>query len=175
MYRLAFELTALTDDTRLMLVDKSNANSSFPHKKTDSILMALGWHAWVRASAAGEYRVLLGVIVENDGTDGSVYFFDGDKFELTAAGTVQGAYRPLTVDRFQQGKSLNVVSGKIVGLEVDADFQDADNTAYQNDVALANVLGATAVNPAVGDLVIFVDEVSGTATFSVGVIFDYFE
>ena len=106
----------------------------------------------------GVYDVWVGIVTENDATDGSASWIH--VFHLEAVGNPTDS-----TDRFVQtlefdGLSLDVVGGALIGAVTNA--TQADSTNWQNDTARVSPWGN--VNPGVGDLVVWVEEVSGAGT-----------
>lgn len=144
--------------TPYVLVDLSD-DTNFPHTDTTSVwLKKLAFNAELSGDA--QFNVYVGVVVENDGTDGSVTWIakwnmervdnptDGtDRFDGEADFCVGGD--PRGIDLTVSANALsNVVSNST---------QD-DSVNWQNDVARASPVGTS--NPGEGDLVMLIDPVS---------------
>lgn len=127
-------------------------------------------------AADGIYDLFVGVVVENDGTDGSVQWVH--VFHLQAVGNPTDS-----TDRFAQnvdftlggrnreGINCAVVAGALTRF---AGNQVQDNNAnWQNDTDRVSPVGST-TKPGVGDLVAWVEEVGGTGTmdFSLTAIYE---
>lgn len=172
MFRISYE-DALSETNNFILVDWSDT-TNYRHSVTaaPSFLRALGWAAWMRAAAAEELAVKLGLLVEVDATDGSVHWFDGDVLEVTAAGTDRTGYRPIR-DAAGDGLAMRL-SGAAPEMWVAGEDQIlADSVVFQTDVTLVQLVNAANVAPAAGDLILQITERGGTAAFEFGFVFDY--
>lgn len=176
MYRITWE-DALTATTRLILVDLSDT-TNWPHSITasPSYLVPLGWEAWMRADAAEELHVAIGLITRIDATNADIHYFATDVLEVTAAGTDRTGYRAIR-DHAGRGLQMGITSDLPRQFRAYNDTFDDDDTDYQTDVDLATIEDPATLDtaPALGDIVIQLTERSGTAAFEFGMAFDYGE
>jgi len=157
---------AVAATTAYVLVDLSDT-TNFKHKFDNAlILKSLALHT--EKASDGVYDVWVGVITEVDGTNGTAEWIHC--FHLEASGNPTDS-----TDRFAQKiefKDLDLkVNAATAGSEylefVTSNINLAGNTAFQNDVGLASPAGAAGGDtgkPGAGDLVVYVEEVSGSGT-----------
>ena len=155
------DLTA-SESTPYVLVDLSDS-VNFPHTATSKVwLKKLLLNCEIESD--GRYIVHVGIVKENDGTDGSadwIYVFHLETVDNATDST--GRFSD-TVDFCQGGDPRGIcleVSGGALLYVVTNASQDG-NANWQNDVARASPVGTS--NPGVGDLVVYVEETSGTGT-----------
>lgn len=173
---------AVAADTAYVLVDLSDT-TNFSHD-VSNFLYLLGLLLHAEKASDGVYEIYVGCIVEVDASNGTAYWVH--KFRLEASGNPTDS-----TDRFVQvidftlgggnpdGVRLNVdtTAGSEKLLYVTTDSTQAGNTNWQNDTGLASPAGAAAGatgKPGVGDIVVWVNEVSGTGTidFSLTAIYE---
>ena len=156
----------LTASSRAILIDLSDT-TNFPHSNTGAtVLHQLN----IMAALTGTGKLWayqIGVVVENDGTDGTVKCISGGWRE---AATVYVA------DRFVypgNGLDLTVDTTNNKLVKVCTNLELADDANYKNDASLATPHGTNAA-PAVGDLVLELTEVvdTGTLLFAVTAHYD---
>jgi len=170
-YAVTLGAEAVAESTAYVLVDLSDT-TNFPHGKTTELHL-LGLDVMAEKAGDGVYDIWVGVVTENDGTDGSITWVrcfhlesvcnptdSTDRFhaseDYTRGGTVP------------EGINLNVTSGALTKFA--SNLTQADNANWQNDVGLASPAGAgggTTGKPGAGDLVMWVEEVSGSGTLDV--------
>ena len=155
---------AVAASTPYVLVDLSDV-TNFPHSLIQELHL-LGLILSAEKASDGVYDVWVGVVTENDATDGSVTWVHC--FHLEAVGNPTDS-----TDRFHaqvdftlggrnsEGVNLAVVSGALTRFA--SNLTQADNVNWQNDTNRASPVGAT-TKPGVGDIVVWVEEVSGTGT-----------
>lgn len=159
---------AVAASTAYILVDLS-LTSTYPHGDADYLtLHSLMLNA--EKASDGVYDVRVGVITELDATNGTAAWVH--EFHLEAVGNPTDS-----TDRFAQqvdfdGLALDVDPAGTRLVNVIGPTQ-AGHTNWQTDVTLDNPDG-NAVAPAVGDLVVWVEEVSGTGTldFSLSALYE---
>ena len=158
-YQVHLEIKAIAADTPYVLIDRSDI-TNFPHPIDGPIIVN---YILMNSehSAAGDFDVHLGVIVENDATDGTVHDFlcrlnDQDPHDLIVT--------------FPGGLNLEIASGKPVWFLTN-DI-NADNVFWQNDTNRVSPAGST-TKPGVGDLVMLVDEGANGGTFDFSILVDY--
>jgi len=155
---------AVAASTPYVLVDLSDT-TNFPHEMTNALhLLGLILHA--EKASDGVFDIWVGVVKENDATDGSVEWVH--VYHLEASGNATDS-----TDRFaqsidftlgghdQDGINLLIVGGATPHLATNQ--AQASNVNWQNDTDRASPVGST-TKPGVGDLVVWIEEVSGTGT-----------
>lgn len=155
---------AVAGSTPYVLVDLSDT-VNFPHNE-DNWLNLLGLILSAEKAGDGVYDIWVGVVTENDATDGSadwlhVFHLESvqnptdstDRFHETVDFTLGGAN--------PDGIICKVTSGALVHFA--GNQGQADSANWQNDTNRASPVGTT-TPPGVGDLVVWVEEVSGTGT-----------
>lgn len=175
--RPAFVVTlgveALADSTPYVLVDLSDV-TNFPHSDTIELHL-LGLDIMAEKASDGVFDIWIGVVTENDATDGSVTW--ARVFHL------ESVHNPTdSTDRFHasedytrggsvpEGINLNVTSGALTKFA--SNLAQANNVNWQNDTNRTSPVGAT-TKPGVGDLVMWVEEVSDTGTIDFCVTVTY--
>lgn len=154
----SLSVEAIAASTAYVLVDLSDT-AGFPHGDTNYLVLESLMAHFEKASD-GVYDVWVGVITEVDATNGTAAWLH--TFHLEAVGNATDS-----TDRFAQvvpfgGLSLTV-NAAADGLEQVVGPTQAGHTNWQTDTTLTNPTGV-AVAPAVGDLVVWAEEVSGTGT-----------
>ena len=163
---------AVAGTTAYVLVDLSDT-TNFRHSNTNAIVLkSLALHA--EKAADGVYDIWVGVISEVDATNGTAIWLHC--FHLEASGNPTDS-----TDRFAQkieyGDISLDVNAATAGSEklkyVVSNITLAGNTAWQNDTALASPIGDSTSKPGEGDLVMYVEEVSGSGTIDFLVAVEY--
>jgi hypothetical protein len=166
--RPAFAVTlgkeAVAASTPYVLVDLDDV-TNFPHNRVAELHL-LGLILSVEKASDGVYDIWVGVVTENDATDGSVTWVhcfhlesvlnptdSTDRFHAQVDFTLGGA-----VD---EGVNLNVTSGALTKFA--SNLTQANHVNWQNDVNRDSPVGST-TKPGVGDLVMWVEEVGGAGT-----------
>lgn len=155
---------AVAASTPYVLVDLDDV-TNFPHADANWLnLLALQLNT--EKASDGAFDIWVGVITENDGTDGTAQWIH--VFHIEAIGNpVDSTDRFVDCVDFTNGGATpdgiicKVTSGAMpyfAGNQV-----DADNVNWQNDTNRTSPVGAT-TKPGVGDIVVWVEEVSGTGT-----------
>ena len=159
--------------TAYVLVDLSDT-TNYRHKDTNAIhLLGLNLHA--EKASDGVYDVWVGVISEVDATNGTAIWLHcwhleavGNPTDSTDrfAGVVDFTFGGANPD----GVNLEV-NASTAGSEklryVVSNLTQASNTNWQTDTGLASPVGAAGGStgkPGAGDLVVWVEEVSGEGT-----------
>ena len=157
-----YETTGVTADTAYLLVDLSGA-TDWPHTATNEIILKTV-AVQGEVSGAHHWRLAVGVIVENDATDGTaVWVTDAHLESLT--GIFDRNHR-----HFAEG-GLNLrAAGSALTYGVANGHSEL--TAWQNDTAITATVGTTGT-VAAGDLVILADEITDGSTLSFSVCVDY--
>ena len=166
---------AVAETTAYVLVDLSDT-TNFRHASTNAILLkSIALHA--EKASDGVYDIWIGVISEVDATNGTAIWLHC--FHLEAVGNSIDS-----TDRFAQKIDFNDINLEVnaatAGSEklkyVVSNITLAGNTAWQTDVGLASPVGAASGEtgkPGAGDLVMYVEEVSGTGTIDFLVAVEY--
>ena len=169
---------AVAASTAYVLVDLSDT-TNYPHTKTGEIHL-LGLDVNIETQSDGIYDMWIGVITEVDATNGTADWVHVFHEESTNNPTD-------STDRFNdqldftlggsndEGINLNITGGAMT--RIVTNLQQAGHVNWQTDTGLASPVGAAAGatgKPGVGDLVVWVEEVSGTGTidFMLKVIYE---
>lgn len=168
---------AVAATTGYVLVDLSDT-TNYPHTKTVE-LHVLGLKVRTEKASDGVYDLWFGVITEVDATDGSVKFFEVIHLESVHNPTDSTDRLVLDIDYTLGGSSpaginLNITGGAATKFVSSATL--ADSNVWQTDTGLLSPVGAaggTTGKPGAGDLVLYVEEVSGTGTLDFGVLATY--
>ena len=180
--RASFAVTlgaeAVEASTPYVLVDLSDT-TNYPHVHTTELHL-LGLILSTEKAGDGVFDVWVGVVTENDGTDGSATW--AHCFHLEASGNPTDSS-----DRFHasvdftlgganpQGVNLAVVSGSLTNFL--SNLSQSNSANWVNSTGRASPAGAggsTTGKPAAGDLVLWVEEVSdvGTLDFCLTTIYE---
>lgn len=163
-YAVTLSLEAIAASTPYVLVDLSDT-TNFPHGDTAELHL-LGLVFQAEKAGDGVYDVWVGVVTENDATDGSVTWVH--RFDLQHVANATDS-----TDRFfaqidytlgganEEGVNLNVTSGALTKFV--SNISQADNGSWQNDTNRVSPYDSTTL-VGVGDLVVWAEEVSGTGT-----------
>jgi len=155
---------AVAASTPYVLVDLSDV-TNFPHSKTQELHL-LGLILEAEKAADGAFDVWAGVVTENDATDGSVQWVHAFHLESVTNPTDSTDRAHTQVDFTLGGANFDGINCAVVSgaLPFFAGNQtQADNVNWQNDENRVSPVGST-TKPAVGDLVVWVEEVAGTGT-----------
>ncbi len=160
---------AIAADTGYQLIDLSDG-ANFPHsaQRQDRIIVkSIELEGAISTAGSGLFTVYVGVITENDGTDGSMTALR--KWEVKDIGDAHTFH----VQEFPlAGLDCKVIGGVLRHFA--SNIEVADNAVWKNDAGLLNINGTTAGNPGVGDLVAYVDETVNGSTLNlrIGVAYD---
>jgi len=165
---------AVDASTPYVLVDLSDT-TNFPHSGTAEIHL-LGLLLNAEKHSDGQFDVWVGVVTENDDTDGSADWIHVFHLEHVANATDSTDRHSDVVDFTlgggnPKGLNLNVESGALVHFA--GNQSQANSGSWQNDTNRVSPVGST-TKPAAGDLVVWVEEVGGTGTldFSITAIYE---
>jgi hypothetical protein len=147
--KLAHYTAADTGDDRYVLVDKGTADSVFLRQ------FDLDW----KADGAAAWTVNLGVVVTDSSTTGNAEILYS--FPIQVAGADSG-HETIT---FSSGYDVVLSGGTVLNLT--SGVLDASSDWVNDSVTMECAGGDTCV-PDQGDIVLIVDEVSGSATFTIG-------
>lgn len=175
-YRAFYKADDIDADTWVILVDLDD-ETNYDHADVSSVTI-LGMDIATEKASDGRYDIHVGVVKENDTTDGSAqwvksYFLNAD------GNATDGTDR--FVDRITfvypdagvrpQGIDCTVHSGATPWI---AGTASGNQTALDSDAGnLANAGGGSSKSAAVGDIVLFVDEGTTGGTISVALGIDY--
>jgi hypothetical protein len=179
VYTALMGAEAVAASTAYVLVDLSDT-TNFPHNDTN-VIHLLGLRLVAEKASDGVYDIWAGVITEVDATNGSADWFH--VFHVEAVGNATDSTdRVYAVLDFTwggsnpDGLSLKVNSDESTPHFVTYATQDG-NTNWQTDTGLASPAGSgggSTGKPGVGDLVFWVEEVSGSGTIDFALSADYF-
>ncbi len=168
---------AVAASTAYVLVDLSDT-TNFPHDQTGYIEF-LGMVINTEKASDGVYDLWFGVISEVDATNGSADWFQ--VIHLEAVGNATDS-----TDRFAWQIDYTLAGGNPRGVVCDViseatphlvtNITQNGNTNWQTDTGLASPAGAAAGatgKPGAGDIVMWVEEVSGTGTIDFCITFFY--
>ncbi len=158
---------AIAASTPYVLIDLSDV-TTFPNpgtmgNETQHIdLLSLSIDA--ETHSTGVYDVWVGVVYENDATNGSVKFFHVWHLETDTNATDSTTRFAGQTDYTGGGSNPEGLNCRIISdapVYFVTNQEQAGSTDWQNDVTIASSTG-TAVASGVGDIVVWVEEVSGT-------------
>lgn len=165
-------LEAIAASTPYVLVDLSDV-TNFPHSKTGAIHL-LGLILSTEKASDGIFDVFIGVVTENDGTDGTAEW--AMCFHIEAIGNpTDNTDRLITEIDFTRGGSI--VDGLDLTVHSDAtpylvtNIEQADSANWKNDTARTCPAGTA--NPGVGDLVMLIEEVTDGGTLDLCINVQY--
>ena len=165
---------AVAASTPYVLIDLSDA-TLYPHTATGQVHLK-GLMLNTEKASDGVYDIWAGVCIENDSSDGSVEWFD--ILHIEAVGNATDSTDRMYIARDYtlgganpQGLNLAVVSGATPFLTTN--LTTADDSTYDGNVGITGP-GDDSTLPAAGDVILYVEEVSGTGTidFSILGIYD---
>lgn len=153
--------SGLTATKRYLLVDLSDTGSgNYPHKATD-VIEIQQLHLSAFLASTGSFQLKVGLLTENDGTNGSVYWL----YQLEIP--VNGVHEEVTIDyrmRGRYGLELSIASD--IPVNFTSNNKTTSDVNWKNDVSLTNAVGDTDANCAAGDLVAEATEVTDNGTFA---------
>jgi len=156
-YQATLTFSAVDADTPYVLVDLSDT-TNFPHSESNYIVLR-GLNV---VTDNANFDVYVGVVVENDATDGTA------KWLYYASGITSESFRVP-----EHGIALAVDTANARLRFVRTNSEQADSVNWQNDTNRVSPVGST-TKPGVGDLVLWLDETAGaeTVTGRVDVYYD---
>jgi len=144
-FSVGYVSPAITASTAAIIVDLSDS-TNWPHVQTGEVSVS-AIRVSVFQSAASTATIKIGVVTENDSSNGSAtYFFVLNVDAAVAVLTNSVDYEPSQVRAYVNG------SGETPYLL--SNDTDSGSTVYQNDVPLPTAFGTDA-NTAAGDVVLF--------------------
>jgi len=149
--------TAKTADDLIILVDVSNTDDYMGTQKKEHIILdALKFRLKGTAGSAGNAQLKVGVILENDGTNGTL----GIIAESDLVGYNEEYESSWML--FPRGFSLRVDSDDLV----DGEVPQLEDNIFQNDQGdLTDTAGNSSLSTGAGDLVVFLDEGTNGGTY----------
>ena len=173
IYVAHLSLEAIAATTRYVLVDLSDT-TNYPHSKT-SELHILGIEVDLETHATGAFDLWFGAIIEVDASNGTanwihVLHAEEDTNATDSAGVLHRSIDCTLGGRNPEGWNLQVASDLLTRIITNS--QEAGDTGWQTDVALASPAGAAAGatgKPGPGDFVLKVEEVADTGTLDASI------
>lgn len=165
VYAAMLSKEGVAADTYYILVDISDT-TNYSHPSTTQAISLLQLDIEAESIDDGDYDVWVGVLRENDGTNGSidwVHVFHIQTFINSSDS--HGLRLTKTVDFTCDGASpfgldCSIVSSRLVYLRSDAN--SGDIAALKNDVGdLGSAAGGSSLSPVAGDLMVWIEEVTG--------------
>lgn len=157
-----YETGDIAVDKAYLLVDLSDT-TNWPHSAANEIILkSITTQGTV--SGAHRWQLSVGVVIENDATDGTAAWVDGR--QLIALSSV---FVPSQQAFAEGGLNLRVASG---ALTYGVASSHSELTSWQNDTHITATVG-TSGTVAAGDLVILADEITDGSTMRFGVCVNY--
>ena len=171
---VALGVQAVADSTPYVLVDLSDT-TNYPHTATGQVHLQ-GLLLNTEKASDGVYDIWAGVLTENDSDDGSVEWFE--VFHIEAVGNATDS-----TDRMYVARDYTFGGSKPQGINLFVDdssstpylttnMTTADDSTYDNEVGLTGP-GDDSTLPAAGDVILYVEEVSGTGTIDFSILAFY--
>jgi hypothetical protein len=169
---------AVAASTAYVLVDLSDT-TNFPHNE-DNWINVLGALVNAETKSDGQYDIWLGVVTENDGTDGTAKWFDVLHCENRDNATDDTGHFDFKRDYTFGGANPDGINCKVTAAGatpyIGSNQAQAGNSNWQNDVGLASIAGAaggTTGEPGVGDVVMWVEKAAGSGTLDFSIALAY--
>jgi hypothetical protein len=162
----------ISADTVYILVDLSDT-TNFPHVATSEIHV-LGLIASIEKDTSGSFDLNFGVVTENDGSNGSAQFFYQLNAEWDSNPTDSVDAKNIAIDFTLGGSNPEGVICAVdtgVTTRFMSNNELSSSVLLQNDVARTTPVGTA--NPAVGDLVMHLDEITDGGNIDIGVTVIY--
>jgi hypothetical protein len=157
------EVGSIAGDTPYLLVDLSDT-TNWPHTKTSRVIIKdVQWYGSI--SGANLWHSLLGVVTENDATDGSVVFVHNQVLTSLSGMFISDHVWP------EHGVDLHIVDG--IAENVASNIVHDDNVLWANTNAITATMGTTGT-VGIGDLILYMDERTdgSTANFTLCIGYD---
>lgn len=156
------EADGITVDTAYLLVDLSDT-TGWPHSATNEVILkAIATQGTV--SGAHQWDLSVGVVVENDATDGTAVWVDGEHLV-----SLSGVFIPPQRTYASDGLNLRVASSALTYAVASG---HSELTSWQSGTAISATVGTTGT-VAVGDVVILADEITDGSTLGFTICVDY--
>lgn len=147
-------------DTAYLLIDLSDT-TLWPHSDTATVLLE-GYRLQGTVSGAHEWHLSLGVVTENDATNGTAEFI-AQRMLISVSGAFDSNYHWASpLDMWVEDDSLLYVSTNMT----------ETTTTWQNDVGITATVNVTGL-VAAGDIVLLVDEITSGSTVDFGICVEY--
>ena len=151
---------AIAATTYVMLIDLSDAGGDYKHAGTSSIKLASISASLVKSTIGAQWKSVIGVILAVNATDATILWLDGAalfSLDTSALERHKATALPWPAD-------LLVTAGDLA--DVAGGFAESGITEVNTTGTLNNVEG-NAKTPAVGDLVLRIEQISGGGTAEV--------
>jgi len=166
IYSATFVKTGVTADTFFMLVDLNGA--SYPHTAGTKLSLVGSFGRAFKSSAGSKWAVNVGVITRIDGTDADITYFSVSSVFLRDTSKLSTESQAVVLDF---PVSFEISGGALTrGV---SNFHDNPVAAVNTGITLEDPNGDTPT-PAVGDIVVRAELVSGAGTLDFGVGVQYF-
>lgn len=154
------ETDDLAADAAYLLIDLSDT-TLWPHSDTATVLLK-GFQLQGTVSGAHEWHLGLGVVTENDATNGTAEFV-AQKMLVSVSGAFDSDnHWSNPLDMWIEDDSLLYVSTNMT----------ETTTTWQNDAAITATINVTGF-VAAGDIVLLVDEITDGSTVDFGICIEY--
>lgn len=163
-----FYKSAVSSTTYFVFIDLSNAGSDYKHSGTSSVKLISASARIIKERIISQWKAVVGVVLSIDGTSATI-----------------GWLHAVSLYAMDTARVINegVQGGKIFGIDLaqtagDFDYIASGNietgiTAVNTGSNLENVKGNT-VNPAVGDVILKIENVSGGGSIEASYSITYF-
>ena len=151
----------IATDTAYLIVDLSDS-TNYPHEETNAVQI-IGWRFQGDMSGNHEWHAHLGVVVENDATDGTAEFFACKQLEQLTGIFETSIQWAAPLDTWVEDESLLFAATNMTNT----------GTTWQNDVAISATVGTTSTIAA-GDIVLFMDEIADGTTVDFSMCIEYY-
>lgn len=156
------ETGAIATDMPYLLIDLSDS-TNWPHSATNEVILK---SVTVQGTVSGAHQwdLTVGVVIENDTTDGTAVWIDSQ--HLLA---LSGMFTPPQRTYANGGLNLRAASSALTYGVANA---HSELTSWQSDTAISATVGTTGT-VAVGDVVILADEITDGSTLGFSICADY--
>lgn len=155
-FHVMLDLEGIAADTDYVLIDLSDT-TNYPHDVATAIILKR-IHIDLETESSGVYDILVGVVKENDATDGSVAWVA--RFQLESGDPDRLSFNL----EWPSGLNCKIASDAPVYFLTGAN--EDDNVKWKNDATFISPLDDDGDEQvcAAGDIVLRIEEVSGTGT-----------
>lgn len=157
-----YEMGNIAGDMPYLLIDLSDS-TNWPHSATNEVILK-SVTAQGAVSGAHHWHLTVGVVVENDATDGTAIWVTN----LHLA-SLSGVFAPPQRTYANGGLNLRAASS---ALTYGVANRHSELTSWQSDTAISATVGTTGT-VAVGDVVILADELTDGSTLGFSICVDY--
>jgi len=154
----------VSGDTVWLMLDKSDS-TNYPFNSSVTSFNLFGLDVSAEKNSDGAFMLYLGVVLENDGTDGTAQWVEAIPMEavgnaVDSTDRFSGYFDYTCMGLNRKGIRTEVVSGATTHI---TGASSGNLTALQNDAGnLESAAGGSSLSAAVGDVVVYADETSGT-------------